>query len=270
MLSLEAFNIYDVIKPLHFNSKLIGLAAFNIRERNGKFEASTTFFNWICLSFMTSLYIAMIIMMATNLEDIKFENQELLRSEVLLQAFATVSFAYFVILTFSSWWYFAHQKHFASLITTLHDVDGELCLLRVPIDFRNQKLFVLGFVCWIKIAIVILAYLNIFTVNLRFNKDHKTLTWLALCLSLDLSVHSSVHFTFWMWSVKMRYGRVNLFLQRNFLNPLTGRVFDGKALLVKAAQVHDKLVDCSEIINRCYGFPVKATTDCNYKKICSS
>jgi 7tm Chemosensory receptor len=256
MFLLEAHNIYDVIEPLHFCSKIIGLTSFTILQKRKNYEASTTLFNWFCNFILITWLVSLVVILLASIEVFNEENREYVKSEILQKALITVTFAFFATSIISCGWIFAHRQHFALIIGLLADIDEELSILQVPVDLRKHKKVVLIFLFIFKVLIALGATMSIFIDKNSANASHheNIFTWLSTCLCLELSIFLFLHFTFWMWAVKARYEKINLFLQRNFLN--FDDVIKGKERLTKVAEIHEKLVDISEIINRSYGVPV--------------
>lgn len=59
-----------------------------------------------------------------------------------------------------------------------------------------------------------------------------------------------------MMAVKRRYQKINWFLKHKFWSLFSANVDGGNEALNAVASLHDKLVDVSESLNLCYGFPV--------------
>lgn len=76
------------------------------------------------------------------------------------------------------------------------------------------------------------------------------------CMLMEQSVFLNFQFIFVMLAVKLRYKLINSFLEEKFLTLPIKDVKDGNQKLNAAALIHDKLVDITNIINRCYGVPV--------------
>lgn len=120
-----------------------------------------------------------------------------------------------------------------------------------------HKKFIIAFIfaaCTFLAFILVLTYWMMEIV--RFNHLNVAL-FATLFVFLAMNLLLSSHFCFWMWAVKLRYQKVNSFLIEKFITSFFyDHAEEENKNIKKAASIHDKLVDVSECINRCYGFPV--------------
>jgi 7tm Chemosensory receptor len=258
MFSFEARDIYDVIAPLHFFSKVYGLTSFAIKRNKEKFEASISWFNIICILVLTFWSIGLSVLMYLDLPMIEEIHYKFVGSVILLQAFMSFMFAYVGVSLISSWWYFAHNGYFATILNLTREVDEELSIMCVPVDLKKHKKFVFLFIIALKLFLVSEIYFHVMMLETySFYRDNVFMLW-TMNFTVELSVFEIIHFTFWMWIVELRYKQINLFLRRNFLESSDQAHRNKKEFLIKVASLHDKLVDVTETINRCYGVPVSS------------
>lgn len=189
-------------------------------------------------------------------------------SEVFEKSVIFLMLGFLFITILSNWWIFAFKKNFEVIFDTLKEVDDELETLKVPVNFRRHKMLTFVLIATIKVLVsanVLVSY-HIVTNYMR----HFQL-WCAALATMIIYMESSIftfyHFMFFMWSVKVRYENVNLFIKRQFIDTKSVSERDGNENLHKASVLHDKLVDISECINRCYGVPVSCLNILNKKDL---
>lgn len=262
MLSLRANNIHDIVKPFHVCSKIIGLTAFTIERVQGAFVVSLSWYNIVCILLSTSLSSSYAFWYIVNQQ--KFiEHSEMELSEAFENGSMCVSFGFLIFLMCLNMWFLLKRKHFSDILNLLADVDDELDTLKVPLNFRYHKKIVLLFICSIKVIVLVeisVAFATIFSLNLGLTRQSfilNLLILLAMFVTIEMSAFLMLQFTFWMWAVKLRYKKINLFLKKAFFMPSNKNLRDGNDVLNKAARLHDKLVDVSKYINICYGLPVR-------------
>jgi 7tm Chemosensory receptor len=147
-------NIYDVVAPLHVIAKVIGLTPFTISMQKEIFVATASVFDWLSIAFLTSWSVAIMMMLIMNSDEFQEENRRFFQSDIVQSAFMTVTVAYLIISTFSSWWFFIHKKLFAKLMTMLNEVDKDLCDLKVSPNTEKHKKSLLTFVVALNVVII--------------------------------------------------------------------------------------------------------------------
>lgn len=256
MLSLKADDIYDVAKPLHICSQLIGITSFNITRQSEIFVDSVTWRNILCIAASTvwSATVALIFIFNMNM---MWEIKALSLSAIFVNSMFCVLLAFLTITILSNWWIFTTRKYFTRTLNLLMQVDEELERMKVPINLRKHKKIVVIFIVFAMTgATMSLLFTKFIGIDLYFYKiDCVFLMTMFICMETNLFF--VYHFTFFMWAVKLRYQNINFFLKENFLTSPNGDVKDRIGKLNAAALLHDKLVDVSECINRCYGVPVR-------------
>lgn len=256
MLSLKADDIYDVAKPLHICSQLIGITSFNITRQSENFVDSVTWRNILCIAASTvwSATVALIFIFNMNM---MWEIKALSLSAIFVNSMFCVLLAFLTITILSNWWIFTTRKYFARTLNLLMQVDEELERMKVPINLRKHKKIVVIFIVFAMTgATMSLLFTKFIGIDLYFYKiDCVFLMTMFICMETNLFF--VYHFTFFMWAVKLRYQNINFFLKENFFTSPNEDVKDRIGKLNAAALLHDKLVDVSECINRCYGVPVR-------------
>lgn len=256
MFLFKADNIYDVIKPLHFFSQTTGLTSFTIRRRNGVFVGSIRWFNVLFIALSTVWTIFVMFVFITDRQKMwKINGVQV--SEVFQNSMFCVLLAFLTTSIMFNWWTFGSKRHFARALNLLCEVDEELLELKVPVGLRKHKVVIVFFAVFVKsfttaslcVTRVIGSHSKMFRVNI--------ILLISMYLCIEMAIFAIHHYTFWMWAVKIRYPKINLFLKENFLKSVNHNMKEGNEKLCRAALLHDKLVDVSECINRCYGVPVR-------------
>lgn len=80
---------------------------------------------------------------------------------------------------------------------------------------------------------------------------------IPMYFGVETNVLFVFQFTFWIWALKLRNHKINVHLRDNFSHVNGNRSSEN---LNRIAILHDKLVDVSELINRCYGMLVSVST----------
>lgn len=260
MFSLNANDIYDVVKPLHNCSQILGLTSFTIKRKHGLFVASINIYSIICNVSSSALCLYFGAWYIKN----KDEFQVMEGSDVFENSIVCVSFGYLSFCLLQNWWFIFVRKYFADILNMLTEIDNDLQVMKVPVNHRHHKAVVLLFICIVKLiaSVIIVAALVAIGHSANTSGTQETIVTnlfisVAVMVTTELNVYVMQHFTFWMWTVKVRYEKVNLFLQRSFLTSVNTSTKDGLDNMNKAARLHDKLVDVSKLINICYGLPVK-------------
>lgn len=254
MFSLKADNIYSVAKPLHFCSQLTGLTSFSITRKNGLFVTIVNCFDVFCVIISSTLYSVIAIKFLLN-KDAMWDVNQIATSSVFEDCMFIIIMTFFLNSILTIWWSFGARKYFADIFNLLQEVDEELVEIKVPVNLRHQKKVILMFVTFVKLLTTCSLYL---TSQIGADVYYiSTILLIAMLFTIELTIFNIFQFSFIMWTVKLRYKKINLFLKENFLNSENRKIVDGNKKLDKVAILHDKLVDICESVNRCYGFPVR-------------
>lgn len=256
MFSFKADDIYDVAQAFHLGSKSIGLTAFSIERKKGIFVAKKSLWNVMCITISTFWSITAGIFFITDFGKVA-EKFVAVEANVFEKSVYVVLVGFFMISTLSNWWIFFSEKQFCKILNLLKDVDEDLEEMKVPINLKKHKKFVVTFVSTtitLIVACVVLTY--------RFDPssglfDTPIFVITSMCFLIELGIFTFFHFIFLVWAVRLRYEKINSFLQGNFFNDLIfGHEENEK--LVRVAALHDKLADVSESIKHCYGISVSS------------
>lgn len=256
MSLFKADDIYDVAYPLHACSQLIGLTAFWITRKSGVFVPSINLYNVFCIVVATLAGFMITYMLIFEIDELIVINSVTV-SVVYEKSMFCVILGFIATTLLANWWTFASKLPFARVLNLLYEVDEELARMKFPVNLKRHKKVILFFVTLTKsLAVLSLSMTsligettNLFHVNFMF--------MISMYFVVQTNVFFVFQFTFLMWAIKLRYQKINLFLAENFLASEDGLIKDGNGKLNKAALLHDKLVDASECINRCYGVPVR-------------
>lgn len=254
MFSFKADDIYDVAQAFHLGSKSIGLTAFSIERKNGIFAAKRSLWNVMCIAISTIWSIAAGIFFIRDFGKVS-EKFSAVEANVFEKSVYVVLVGFFMISTLSNWWIFFSEKQFCKILNLLKEVDDNLEEMKVPINLKKHKKFIMTFVVTaitLIVACVVLSY--------RFDPssgmfESPIFVITSMCFLIELGIFTFFHFIFMVWAVRLRYEKINLFLQENFLNEIIF-VHEENEKLVSVAAIHDKLADVSEGINHCYGISV--------------
>lgn len=254
MFSLRADNIYDVVKPLHLCSTIFGLTSFTVSDSSGKFLAvSTGFWNIFCIIFSSIWSLMTLGMFFSHHEDISAQTSDYWSSKISARGFICIFVGFIFIFNLVNWWTFCNRKQFARLLSTVTEWDNDFEVMkhRHPSNYVQHKRIVLIF-----IALLTLLAIHSIVSTIYFNCTHNLdmihmICSLASVILLQFINFVIFHFIFWVWAVKLRYQKINMYLDEALPNE------EPNKKLNIAATLHDQLVDITELINQCYGVPVR-------------
>lgn len=256
MLSLQADTIYDVIKPVHFCSQLIGISLFTLKYKKGVFVQTVTGFNILCMMVSTALLSGFTVWFIFNFEKFYFL-QSISSSSFFENSMLCAAHCSLFSIIFAYWWIFGMRQHFVRILNHFKMVDEELYILGVPVDLKKHKKVILILLCAFKL-ILLLAFILTRKVNHTFQGHNFNLIPVVLMYTwIEVNHMILSHLTLWMWAVKSRYQKLNEFVRKSFLESSAFTPKNAICKLNTVALLHDKLVDISECINRCYGTPVR-------------
>ena len=258
MFSLKAESFYESSKPLHFFSQLIGLCSFTVQKDKEKCKVIVTNFNIVCLVSSTSLLLFTSIVAISSLHKLPDDFEKINTSDVFKTSTTFNCLVFLFVAIASNWWIFISRKSFGLIVNLFSEIDNELNKMKLEINFSNHKK---------RVWSVVLGS-NIFTVlevfNMLLYTEGESASF-ALAMVVGYSILAEFNyflvsnFFFIMSAVKLRYEKINSFLSEKFLSSkkIDGQIND----LKKIATLHDKLVDVSELINKCYGLPVRGSNE---------
>lgn len=256
MLSTKASNIYDVIRPIHFCSQLIGLTSFSIKKDSLQlYQGSVTLFNVLCLIIST----AWSIFTFTRLVSFNAVLHRKYMSEFFETCLVIVICFNIVIMAFIVWWLFLIKEKLIALLQSIHDVDEALAELKVPINHWKHKKFIIA--CLIASKILNFSG-GVSTFLMSKYTNFYKLTFIMSLADFIGNEYYSIFCSqaiFFLWAVRIRYQSINQYLMKAYMRKVkNGNKFSVKDAedLKTVARLHDKLVDIAQDLSFCYGVPV--------------
>lgn len=261
----KTLNIYDVVGPIHFCSKVIGLTSFSIRTDNHRnYEGFVSFSNVLCIIIATtwSFFVVARYLFAS---EVWAMNREYLST--FYESCTTVVFTTDVFISiFVNWWLFSMRDRLISTMDLIKDIDEGLMRLDVPVNHSKHR----------RVVIIIMAVLNAVnicaaaalyctTLLARDVLRSSTLLVVADFLSCEFFTMLCTQFILFMLIVKIRYQHINEYLLRH-LRRKSKAIGNGSVTsydvhsLSTIAILHNKLVDLVEHLSYCYAVPVSAPT----------
>ena len=253
MLLLKDDNFYGLAAPLHFLSKLLGLTSFSIQKEKGKFVAKVTFFNAFCILISTVCCIFSTIFFASFYNELSAYLDRLKSSEMFKSCILFTGFSFLYVALLTNWWTLCHRKSFVSIFVAFQELDEGLEAFNIQLKLPRQKRIVWKIIS-VTVFLVLLNILMTYFFLIERMKRTVCFTFITIWIYFATMVFCFVQFSCLTWSVKFRYVKINEFLSENFVMENSEKLSNKN--LGKIAKLHDKLVDITEIINRCYGIPV--------------
>lgn len=253
MLSLETDDIYDVVKPFHIISKLIGLTSFSI-ERNGNFfVAKNTCANILSILISTLLSSAMCVTFVFHKNRIS-EVTAYGELNSFEEAVFFVMIGFFIISISCNWWIFLSQKRICKLLTILKAVDKSLEGIRVPVDLKKHKRVALALMIFLEAFLLLIVSIT-FAIEVNAGiLEPSAAIFISLWLIVKLGIMTVFQFILLAWLVRLRFERINYYLEEKFSS--SSGMEGGNENLSKIASLHDELVDATNEINHCFSYPV--------------
>lgn len=254
MSLIEADDIYECLKPFHFWSKLVGLTSFSFKRQDGKIVGFKTCFDYFCILLSTSWVLA--VGFGFAIDSSIFEKSTYNTPNSFEKFSYFVMFTFFTFSNFSIWWIFFAQKSFCKLLNDLREVDEKLKQLKAPMDLQKHKRFVLIFVIVMKLLMLLFVY-GSYTVEVTLKFfEPSFLIYISMCFVTEVSFLIGIQFVLMVVAVKLRYKNINSCLKKVFFASNVGKD-EGIEIIIETAKLHEKLVDVSGTVNRCYGYPVR-------------
>lgn len=256
MSSIKALDIYDVIKPLHLYSRIIGLTSFSIRKEHGTYKGFISVFNVLCLISLSALCCCVIIILFYE-RDLLFQSSPFFASQVYKKSLVSIAIGNASLTLFSNVWFVCLTSRFTAILNGIKEIDDNLGEFGVHINNFRCRNFIYGF-----IFLTIFLTLSFFGfgvwISYTSGAYKESLRYIATDIyTVQCFITLGSHFTFIIWAIKLRYRKINQILMTHFPSLDSSQHVTGKILkLNKAAIMHDKLVDITENISYCYGVPV--------------
>lgn len=260
MSSSKPKNIYDVVQPIHFCSKLIGLTSFSIRRNKLlKFEGFLTMCNVLSI-ISSTIFSALVVVKYISATEAWKMNRSYL-SEFFESCAMTVVTCNGAIIIFVNWWFFFVRKKFIVILDLINEVDHALWESNIMVNHARHKKFVFIFLACVKAANIIGGCLSFYSANLSEVYAMSCFMTLADFFSIESFILLCSQFMFFMWAVRIRYQHINGFLSHKFLrkpsiNEKGSKVAIESRKIDEFSILFDKLVDITEYLSFCYGVPV--------------
>lgn len=201
-------------------------------------------YNILCISASTLWNLFIMFWFAVNSDNILSTNI-ISVSKILHRSIFCVIFGFLII--FTNWWIFMSRKQLTRMVNKLINIDNELAKMKVPVNLLKQKKFVLCFLIGLLLMLCTSNIVTYIIVKKVYVYKHSFMLSTSSTFYVIIWFLVNFHFTSLMWSVKLRYKKLNLYLRKHFINIRRGGI--GK--LNKVAVIHDELVGVSECINEC-------------------
>jgi hypothetical protein len=267
MFSLKASDIYDVIKPLHVSSQLIGLTSFKMKKENECFVASYTMFNILCISISSFFATSVHAYYLFNFDDL-WNHQTIFISDVFLKSLVVISSITLISIIIINWWTFLFRKQFVSIFNQLNSIDEQLKKLDVKfnLDKRKKCIFILTVFLFILIVVGVIA-MQILSRGFHFNPVQIFVHFLIMIELSQTQFLLPVQYIEMLKALEVRHQKLIFVAENIFFASINGMIVrhdsnrrypeaTREEKLRNIAKIHDKLVDVSEAINRFYGVPV--------------
>lgn len=258
---MRSSSIYDVIKPIHLCSLLIGLTAFSIKRNNSPsyeiFLRCCTIC-WIALLSIWHICIIYVLVMSNTLWEYVDRSY---MSEFLERCFLVFTTVNSVLALFSIWWMFAMKSKFAKVLKEIHEIDEKLETLGEKINTAKH----------VKVVIIFLAALNAVNLSIvvalsiavSMTQNYKTGIFGSINEFIGIEFISLLptQFAFFMWTVYHRFQKINKVLSSVHRGMFADEGQPNKELLESIPNLYDKLADIVGKLNFCYGFIVRKQED---------
>lgn len=258
MLSLKALDIYSVAQPIHFWSKILGLTSFSIDKEKGKFVVKTTLFSVLTLILSTVCSLGMGVVYVCE-RTLFVVSGDISPPNSFEKTATFVMFGFFFISFLSIWWIFFAQNSFCKILNLLAEVDEGLAAMNLPINLTKHKKVVWVIILATKTFMLLIVSTS-YSIQLAFEfYQPSVIVFLNMCFVIELGLLTIIQYVLILWAVKLRYEKINVLLGENFFASLSD-LKDGNKKLSKAAELHNKLAEVSEAINRSFGVPALLMT----------
>jgi hypothetical protein len=211
MISVKALDIYDVAKPLHICSKLIGLTSFSIKKINGIYCGSVEIYSIFSIVFSTLWYTCVVCLLLTE-PDAMWTMKIVTFSGVFEKSMYIVVLSFILISTISNLWFFVRRKTMLEFFNKIVEIDEHLIEMKVPVDLSDQKRFILLFILFVKIlswsAVVATEVLGQTTGAFRTNLA----MIITMAVNVQMWIFVNCQFICLIYSLRLRFERINLFL----------------------------------------------------------
>lgn len=257
MFSIKADNIFDVIKPIHYCSQLMGLTSFTIRKDDHQsYEGFVSLFNVMCI-IISSCWIVFIVSWYILVETVWDFNQQYLSQFLESCTLVVLCFAMFITM-FGNWWFLLVKNKLVNMFELIENVDLILLELGSRVNHDKHKKILVSVLLYMNISNVFGVLLTHITGSItNFYKVSVFSSMADFMGFVSFSLLTS-QFIFSMWTIKIRYQHINEILKKNISNKVVKSQIPTltNGNLRQLSIMHDKLLEISGLLSFCYGSPV--------------
>lgn len=257
MLSIKAANIYDVIKPIHVCSQLLGLTLFSIKKVGENYKVAATFYHVLCI-IIISFGIIVTVTWYNCFANVWNFNQDYM-SKYFKDSSRLVLSCYLIMMMIVNWWLFLIKDKLMKLLALINDVDQSLMLMESSVNYKRHKKLLLAALIFMQTSIVLRTWLTLLMANATGFYRVSMFMMTVDFLSLESFSLLSLQFVCFIWTVKIRYQHINEILEKFYFNKASNIKVSLKLKpenLRKLSTLHNKLLDIASLISLCYGAPV--------------
>lgn len=255
---MRSSSIYDVVKPIHLCSLLIGLTAFSIKRNSSRRYQIFLWWCTICWIAMLSIWQIYIIYVMFWSKTFWEPLDRSYMSEFLEKCFLVFMSVNSATALGSIWWMFAQKSEFLGVFEKIQGVEKILEDLNEKVNHAKH----------VKVIVIILTALKavniavVVSIRIAVSLTHNYVTDVSGSINeffcIELICLLPLQFAFFMWTVGHRFGKINNFLttvhRESFLQDSTR---NNSKLLKAIPTLYDKLVDIVGKLNFCYSFIVR-------------
>lgn len=218
---------------------------------------SVSIFNILFIVFLTIWNFICMISFFSCSNGFKTEN-EIYLSEVFQKTMFAVLSAFLTLSSTTNWWIFASRKQFCRIMNMLLEIDDELSSLGLLMNLRRQKFMVFCLTAFTFVLSTFGVVISNFIHNIIQTYENGAFVLISFSVCVELWLLINTHLFCFMWLIKLRFKTINSFLKYEFLTQNKKYTENENLKLVKAAELHGKLVEVSECFNKFYGVPVSS------------
>lgn len=263
---MKATSIYEVIRPIHLCSQIIGLTSFSIkRDSNRNYEGFISIYNWFCIITFTFWHAANIFRL--NLDELIWEiNDRDFMSKWFEDSMKILITINCLVWIFTVWWFLAMKSKLTVVINWIEEVDKALSSLNIPVNHGRHRKLLIIFLTVAQALNVCSTLFSFAVANLTKVYEPDIYSDIAQFIAFELIILLFSQIISFMWTVCIRSQQINSFLNSVYMAKLSSiekfPVQESEALKILPI-IHDKLVDIAERLSFCYGVPVRLIESLN-------
>lgn len=247
-------DVFDVSKPIHFCSKIVGISAFTIK-RDGSlgYRSFVSICDVLCLITVTT-WNAFHLYRLLVTDSVWLMNPGMLTNFYEKCLVSVIVFDNF-LMNGLNLWFFWFRERIVAILEAIRNIDEALEAMNVHIDHSKHRRIIL-------ITLILAKSSNFISVVVSYINGHFTnifrpriLVQLSDVFGLDYCIVYCLQCIFFLLAVRLRYQKVNQLLERLHTKKTKG-LETNDANCQRLAVVHDKLVEVTSSLSICYGIPV--------------